>query len=264
MLNFEDLKGIEVNCNTENIPAPFSYSYKIQIELQESDKQLSVTYKLVYTDRDELEEEDIIEEGFSLDDDFEWRGQLTKVWSAELKEIFRKTTWSEKNVPAKNITSSLIIALTKKDGSIINKIPANPESWEYFLQEMIQAIYEDSNKELPLEVKYKEIDDDKQETLILIQPYFSSRTVDVQIENSKKEMEKKTIPWGDLKTILKSVYFPDYDYQYALEKVPNKAGKYIDNGEGVWYEFGVGVKNPNKNVNSLEKLERSLKDLVVE
>jgi hypothetical protein len=129
---------------------------------------------------------------------------------------------------------------------------------------MIQAIYEISEKELPLEVKFKEIDDKKIETLISIQPFFSSRTVKILIEKEKKASRQKQIAWNDLKPILKSVYFPDYDYEYALEKIPNKTGKYIDNGEGVWYEFGVGVKNPNKNINSLERLERSLKDLVIE
>lgn len=267
MIKFEDIKSIVVNCSTENIPAPFSYTYSLLIDLNNQSKEmmLPVTYELCYTERDDLEDEEILDEGFSLNDDYNWSGQLPPIWFSALKEIYANTSWHQKELThPKNSTSILKITLTDKEGNIYKKTPANQDSWEYFFQELIQAIYEISKKEMPLEVKYKEIDERKQEMLISIQPFFSSRTVEVKIEKEKQALEQKQIPWMDLKPILKSVYFPDYDYQYALEKIPNKVGKYIDNGEGVWYEFGIGVKNPDKNINSLDKLERNLKELVME
>lgn len=262
MAEFEDLNKIEVNYSTENIPAPFSYQYQVQITLPSHISDvLNIKYSLSYTDREDLEEDEILEEGFSMEDDFEWEGNLPMIWLAELQDLFKKTSWNQKNIPDKNRTSNLHIKLLTKTKEEKESKPANQEQWEYFMQEMTQAIYEISERELPLVVKYKEIDDQKKELMITLQPLFSSRTVAIKVEKEKNSAEEKQIGWNDLKPILKSVYYPDYDYEHALEMVPPKKGKYIDNGEGVWYEFGIGVKNPDKNTDSLERLERSLKEL---
>jgi hypothetical protein len=267
MLDVNKIRQFEATYRTENIPAPYRYQYKLSIDFNpeniDSAENSQVEYSLQYLDREDMEKEDIIEEGFSINDDFEWSGKIPSVWISELKNMLKNTSWSNGHKAEKEESkSSLSLKITDSSEVIQEYIPANKESWEYFLQELIQAIYETCQKESPLEVKYKEIDDQKKETLILIKPFFSSRTLEVDIKNDQSDWNKKELSWNNLKPLLKSVYFPDYDYEYALEKVPKKSGKYIDNGEGVWYEFGVGVKNPDSKSDSLQKLEQSLKELL--
>jgi hypothetical protein len=265
MIDFNNIIQIEATYTTENIPAPYCYQYRLTVDLNpdnESGENFQVSYSLQYTDREGIEDDEIIEEGFSLNDDFEWSGKISSIWISELRTMLSKTSWSANKPPKTEKTSTFSLKITDSSGKIIENIPENKENWEYFLQEFIQAIYETCQRELPLEVKYKEIDDQKKETIILIKSFFSSRTLEVNIKDQLNGWQKKQIPWNFLKPLLKSVFFPDYDYEYALEKVPQKSGKYIDNGEGVWYEFGVGVKNPDNQIDSLQKLERSLKELL--
>ncbi|CAN5538928.1 hypothetical protein BH23BAC1_BH23BAC1_26180 [soil metagenome] len=267
MINAKEIRQIEATFRTENIPAPYKYQYKLTIDLNpdqiEADDNTVVNYSLQYMDREDMDEDDIIEEGFTMNDDFEWNGKIPLVWIDELKKMLAETSWSMGHKkPPHDESSSLSLKITEASGVIHENIPVNKDSWEYFLQELIQAIYETCQRESPLEVKYKEIDEKKNETLILIKPFFSSRTLEINIKSENQSWEKKNLSWNNLKPLLKSVYFPDYDYDYALEKVPKKSGKYIDNGEGVWYEFGVGVKNPASQTDSLQKLEQSLKELL--
>ena len=61
----------------ENIPAPFAHAIEINGSL---DQELELSFELTYLDREDLTEDEILEEGFTTNDNFTWKGTLPKVW----------------------------------------------------------------------------------------------------------------------------------------------------------------------------------------
>jgi hypothetical protein len=53
--------------------------------------------------------------------------------------------------------------------------PINQTDWEYFLQELIQAIYETSQKEAPFHLEYRRIDKDKNVKNFELNLYYAKR-----------------------------------------------------------------------------------------
>lgn len=256
-VNLEDLSHCKAHFNTGSLPAPYSYAYFLELHL--IDDAILVKYKLNYQDRENLKEAEILEEGFSLDDDFAWEGKIPNLWKKALLAMVNKTTWLN-SPPADDFDGNLEIALEDKQGNKDGKIPSNRTSWAYFLQELVQAIYEIGEKELPLIIRYKEISNGNEQK-VTIQPLFSQRRILVSLINNlgKKEHEME---WEKLRPLLKAVYLPDYDYENAMEKEPDKPGKYIDHGENLWFKFNKGVRNPGKKSEAVSKLEKVFSDLL--
>ncbi|WP_332912304.1 hypothetical protein [Algoriphagus boritolerans] len=103
---------------------------------------MSTALDLHYTEREELSEEEIFDEGFTPDDDYRYKGQLNSVWIKPLQQLFDKTRWTSKDIEDGGIT---VTAIEKgKDEGV--KIPSNQEEWQLMAQDLIQAIYETAKK----------------------------------------------------------------------------------------------------------------------
>ncbi len=254
-IDLEKINHLEANVNTGTLPPPYCYAYRLNVDFKE--EAIHVKYSLTYLDRDQMEEEDILEEGFTMEDDFHWEGEIPLVWKKEINEMLKKTSWL--NVaPSDGYDGDLELKIIDTSGNENHcLIPTNRVSWEYFLQEMIQAIYEVSDKELPLIIRYKEIAVTTR-TLVL-QPVFSRRILKIQlVENgNEKEME---LPWDRLKQLLKAIYLPDYDHDKAIKVEPVKNGKFLDPGEALWYKFDEGIKNPGRKSDAVARLEKLFDD----
>ncbi|WPP50619.1 hypothetical protein [Catalinimonas niigatensis] len=246
---------LEVRFQTLLAPPPYSHEYLLQLDF--SLEEPLAYFQINYTDRDQLTEEEILEEGFSPEDDFEWKGALPKVWKAATLDFLNKTkTLIEKPKPNSQHLLELLIDYTNSEQT--KGIPDNAEDWEYFVQEIIQAIYEISEKELPLEISYVEQGKSNKQ-IIHIHVRFSQRSLQVVQEKVGKKKEHNLL-WEQLMPLLQAVYLPDYDPEKAKQNLPDAPGKYIDQGDGLWYELGKAVTNPSKKVDAVGKLEKMLKE----
>jgi hypothetical protein len=253
----QHIKVVEINGQTLIAPPPFSHQYHLLIDLSADSPE--VTFELSYTGRESLSEEEILEEGFTLEDDFGWQGTLPRAWKFALIEQLRKTkSLFDKAKP--HAQQLLGLHLSYETGEKAEGIPANSESWEYFTQELIQAVFEMGQKERPLEVIYLEVGRKNRSYSIRLQPSFGYRKVKVEQEEdghkSKKEHE-----WKALKPLLEAVYLPDYDVEQARQSLPRKAGKYLMPGDGLWYELGKAVTSPGKKYDAVAALEQAIKSL---
>lgn len=256
-----DTHRLEIRFQTLFAPPPYSHEYLLRLDLSaapQSDAAPLASFQIIYTDREQLTEEEILDEGFSLEDDFAWKGLLPKVWKAATLDCLKKTkSLFEKPIPHAQHLLELLV--DQGPGGQMQGIPDNAEDWEYFVQEMIQAIYEISKKELPLEIHYVEQDKNSKQS-IHIQACFSQRSLQVAQEKDGRKTEKN-IKWEQLRPLLQAVYLPDYDPEKAKASLPHKAGKYINQGDGLWYELGVSVTNPSKKADAVGKLEKMLKGI---
>ena len=136
-LRTEDLTRIEIEYDSGVMPPPYSHIFKLKIGFGKNflDTQLD----LVYTDREEITEDEILNEGFSVDDDFHFQGEIPKVWEKPLRDLYAKSKWSNKKLDEEGG-----IKLLAKDsqGQIVRTIPLNQEEWQFLSQDYIQAIYE--------------------------------------------------------------------------------------------------------------------------
>lgn len=246
----ENISSIEISYYTPDLPPPYCYSYLLRTVIEKDG--LNVDFKLEYVEREDLEEEEILAEGFTLSDGFSFKGSLPMVWKSELIRQLGKTTFLKGNTDQYPIH----LKVENKNVNEVNEgYPSDLNQWEYFLQEMVQGIFEAGKKERPLEIIYRVVDNKKQVEEISLKASFLSRTAVKLLDvNGKKQLEK-SISFKELKKILKAVFMPDYVAEKALKKAPKIVGKYVNPGDGLWYEFGKGMLNPDPQYDSLKRIE---------
>lgn len=241
---------IIVTCSTQNQPAPYAYSQRFV--LVEDGNSLSVELKMKYLDRDTLTPEEIYEEGFTEEDDYEWNVQLAESWVEELHSVIERTSYRKK--PGKEEPLAIEIDdPSKKDQS--TRYPSEYGMWEYFTQELAQAVFEVSGRELRLQIQIKEITK-AESSDYTIHGSFAERLAKV-----RRNGEEIEIPWQKLKSMIKTVFMPDYLPELALEKEPRKRGLFLSMEEGVWYKVGHAILEPSKKSKTIERLEELVSEL---
>lgn len=257
----QQVHSIRIEFDAGNtVPPPYHYAYQLEIKPGEPDTPCS--YAIQYLHREELSEDEILEEGFTLNDDWKWQGNLPQKWQEALLDLIKKQSWPKKPEKPKAETSLMLISLSNREGKVLFEgIPADPNLWEYFIQELIQAIYELAEKEAPFRLAYKEISSGNPGLEILIEASFAQRTISASRQEENDRKIKVHPDWRELKNMMKLVFLPDYDYDKASEQEPKKRGKYINTGEGLWFKFEEGLTEPDKKSQTLSRLEGMLKGL---
>jgi len=204
-----------------------------------------------YYDRDEVTEEEIVAEGFTLNDDFNWSGNLPKIWGEEILGKINHSNW--KNKSNKMSTALGLIVKIEQDNISETLVPADTRSWEIFMQEIIQACFELSNKEAPLYISYADRNSATDLTEFSLTYSFAQKTILVRTE----AREDRSINWDDGRKLLKYIFGIDYTPDDGSEDIPKKVGTYISPGDGLWYCLLSG-ENPNPNPNKEEQLARLL------
>jgi hypothetical protein len=241
-INLEALL-LKATYEDETLPPPYKNTYTVEANLLPDG--LDVSFELKYLERDTIDEQEIFAEGFTLDDDFKWKGKLKLTWKTFMEELVEKSSWKKAHKK-----SPLKIELKDQATSV----PENLDEWLYVLQELTQAIFEEAGREAPLEVTFLKIEkENKFENSLLVS--FADRNVQsIQVINGKVSKGNKS--WKESKMMMELIYRADYLEEKAILKAPSKPGKFINIGEGAWYEFGVGVLNPGKKnlLNEIEKI----------
>lgn len=253
--------ALEIQFHTaEIIPPPYSHRYSIRLGLGNSNPT-PVQFDLTYTQRDELTEEEILEEGFTEEDDFQWRGDLDIAWGEAVMALAQKTKFTSK--PTGPSSNHISVLFDYPEGSTAQGTPSNATDWEYLGQELIQAIFETANVEAPLKLIYLKRSPKGQHVQLEMNVFFSRRTVkaSMQIGNLKRS---KQLDWQTLNPMLKLIYSGEFLAEKALSKEPISPGQYLSLGDGLWYEFGRSLQNPNGNNRYLSDVEDTFDSLLPE
>ncbi len=226
------------------LPPPFCYRYRMNVILQESQPEIS--FNIEYYDRDDLTEEEIYDEGFSPEDDFRWKGKLPALWKDLLLEKLLQSGW-KRSIRKKNImqTAELNVRLRYLDGTSERLWPEQLRTWEDFLQEVIQAVYEVSKRERPLVIRYMEKDNNEKIIEKELIYRFAERKIKVEVKINNRTSRSYDLDWKSGKKIMKDIFFPDYDSEMAIERNPKNQGKFIDPGMGIWFNLENAVHTPN-------------------
>jgi hypothetical protein len=246
------LTGLVLEYNSGIVPPPYSHVFRLMLDWSKG--SLTADLDLHYTEREDLSKEEILDEGFTLEDDYSHKGPLNDIWIKPLEQLFSKSKWTNKDIDEGGIT---VRPLEKgKDEGI--KIPSNQEEWQLMAQDLIQAIYETVKKEAPLKVHYRLVEGDVISDC-QVTVHFSNR--EVIFENEGKS---RTINWEYAIQLMKLVFTPDYHYELAKEEPGKKRGAYIECGDGYWHELGKGVVNIDPSFDAVGKIKSVFQDLLDE
>ena len=230
-------------CTAFDVPAP--YSYEISFDFEKKDNGFFVNFQMEYSHREDLTEDEIVNEGFTLNDNFSWKGILNSVWESEIDLILAKTEF-------KNVAKEHEIIIKNDDGDFV---PKNFKEWSLLIQDLIQAVFETSGKESPWQLELaiiKKSEIQKQKIIVS----FANRNVDFSF-NSKINLD-----WSEVKKMMELIYLGDYLEEAAQMQLSNKDGFYLCFDDKTWYKLGRSVLNPQGNKNYLTKLESELLSLV--
>jgi hypothetical protein len=235
------MKPISIFYSTPfDVPAP--YSYEVSFEFKDG---INIDFQLIYTNRDDLTEDEILHEGFSENDNFSWKGVLDKVWQNEIEDLLTKTTYRN------SLQDQEIII--KRDGE--ENAPKNYKEWNLLIQDLIQAVFETSGKEMPWQLNLIVIKNGvikKQELKVL----FSRRDVDFAFGSNFR------MDWSRAKKLMELIYLGEFDEQKANTQLPDKEGVYLCFDQATWYKLGQAITNPHGNKGYLGKLENELFGLI--
>ncbi|MDZ7607380.1 MAG: hypothetical protein U5K79_17750 [Cyclobacteriaceae bacterium] len=95
MLAITSYSKLEIHFDTESLPPPFSHRYKLAIE-KSGEGSLNADLVLEYYGREELSDEDILDEGFTDNDNYLWNGKLPLIWTNVIDDKLRVSNWKKK------------------------------------------------------------------------------------------------------------------------------------------------------------------------
>jgi hypothetical protein len=229
-------------------PAPFSHydTFKLYID---SESKINVDFSITYIDRDALTEDEILNEGFTLNDNFSWKGGLNPLWIDEFQKLLSNSKIIRKR--EEDEYQDFIEVELEEDGKRVTIYPVVKEKWQYFLQELMQAIFEVSKKEEPFKLSYLDIQG-QASVLLEFEASFATKT----FKSSKNGGTDTILPWAQLQTVMDTVYRAEFVDDHAVESKPTKSGKYLSAGDGLWYQLGVAVVETTSKSKDLQKIER--------
>lgn len=248
----EHTSGIVIEFDSGIIPPPYSHVYRLSLDWSSS--ELIAELELHYTDREDLTEDEILDEGFTSNDDFSFKGALDFVWKKVVSIEFEKTKWSGRQLDEGGLTLSVLE--NGKTGP--GKAPADQETWQMLAQDVIQAIYETSKKEAPLTVKYRQVTNEESIDCSITMNFSTREAVFIS------KNESRIINWEYAVQLLKLVFSPDYNYEIAKETAGTKRGSYIECGDGYWHELGKGVINIDTSFDAVGKIKDGFENLIGE
>lgn len=199
---------VNISYQTLHLPPPYAYAYTLFLDFER--EHLKVNFELEYLNRDELNDEEILDEGYSLEDKFNWTGLLDHAWNEALETPIANAPLQKETEEEIN-TWIFFDIINQKSGMV-----TNPDEWEYRLQELIQAIYEKSGLEKPLKMKFIDRVNGKG-TYYELTGSFSTRSCTIN---------NKLISWQRMQTLMNEVFSMEFEEEWVVK--PEEDGLWID------------------------------------
>ncbi|MBD2701987.1 hypothetical protein IC229_15160 [Spirosoma sp. BT702] len=232
-----------------SLPAPYAYFYTLSLTSAGA-SGLQVELAITYPDREDIDDDELIAEGFTRDDDFSWSGQLPKVWLETVAALVTKTRLRPLNEDELGEDDDFWEITVDTQGKEQQKgAPANADQWQYLVQELIQAAYEVIGREHPFHLTYLDLNSRRSDTKLDLTASFVDRNVRI-VSNLNGQERSKTMPWATLQKLMGQVYEHDYDPEEALLKRPKRDGQWLNLGGEEWYD----ISDFRKLINQLTDL----------
>ena len=231
-----------------SLPAPYAYFYTLTAQ-PAAPNAVQVDLAMTYPDRDDIDDDELIAEGFTRDDDFSWSGRLPKAWLDTIANLTSKTRLQPLDEEALGEDDDFWDITVGLDGGTKQGKPANADDWQYLVQELMQAAYETIGRERPFELTYLNRGDRQGGGEVRLTASFAERVVTIlSIQNGRERTQ--TLPWTTLQRIMSKVYEHDFDPDDARHQRPRQDGYWLNLGGEEWYDVS-GLRALTKVLNEL-------------
>lgn len=229
-------KRLQIRYQTaRSLPAPYAYFYTLTAR-PVSGNGLQVDLAITYPDRNDIDDDELIAEGFTRDDDFAWSGELPKAWLETLSNLVNKTQLRPLNEEALDEDDDFWdITVESNQTDSQQGIPKNADEWHYLVQELMQAAYESVGRERPFELTYLYLGQRQPDAELRLTASFTDRSVTLFTREDKRE-HSRTLPWSSLQKLMSQVYEHDFNPDNTLYKRPNRSGQWLNLGTDEWYD----------------------------
>lgn len=236
-----NIKQIQIKFETADImPPPFSHQVILTMDFEEN--AINTVFDIAYTYRDELSDEEILEEGFTGEEDLAWAGEISNAWAKPIFELLSHTP-EKPNQKALNEEQNFFeISIN----GVLYGNPKNQDRWEFLLQELMQAAYETYGKEMPFKLVFRKIEQRNMFSELELILHYTDRKVECNtiVEDQK---QSRSLTWEEASDIVTNVFIGEFITDKASKNEPKSIGKFLSVGDGYWYEFTKSLKNPNGN-----------------
>lgn len=231
-------KTLQIRYQTaRSLPAPYAFFYTLTLTPLVG--ELGVDLALTYPDRDDIDDDELLADGFTRDDDLTWAGRLPQTWRQTIMTLADKTR-------LQSVDESLLgeedefwdVRIEPANGPAKQGRPEQTDDWQYVVQELIQAIYELAGRERPFDLIYVQVGGPAGPAEVRLTASFANRTVQVLTKQNQQE-RTRTLPWSTLQHVMSAVYAPDYDPEEAQLRRPKQPGHWLNLGTEEWYDIGT-------------------------
>jgi len=234
-----------------DIPAPYHFEALFEFKSFENDK-LELSLHVQYVEREDFSSEELIAEGLSVKDKFEWSGDLPIIWKNRLALSFSK--YKSGSCDPKD--AEPFIAIEAVNSSTY--VPRFLDFEENLVQELMQAIFEVAGKEYPLFLGFQFKDEN--DTWKKYQGDMSFANLNFTYSNSSGQVETIS-DWDKLQDIVNTVFIAEFITDKALEELKKSSSFAVFPGDGFWYIAGDSLRKPSGNTNYFDILEMKLREL---
>jgi len=234
-----------------DIPAPYHFEAIFDFKGFEND-ELSLSLNIQYVEREDFTPEELITEGLSVEDKFEWSGSLPSVWKNRLAFSFSK--YKSGSCDPKD--AEPFIAIEAVNSSTY--APRFLEFEENLVQELMQAIFEVAGKEYPLFLGFQF--KDKNDSWNRYQGEMSFMNLNFTYSDEHGKVDTIT-DWDKLQDIVNTIFIAEFINEKAIEDLKKANTFSIFPGDGFWYTAGDSLRKPSGNTNYFDILEMKLRDL---
>ena len=231
-------KTLKIRYQTaRSLPAPFALFYTLTLTSLVG--ELGVELTLVYPDRDDMDEEELLADGFTPDDDLTWSGRLPQTWRQAISTLADKTRLQPIDENQLDEDDEFWeVSLETPNAPTRQGRPQRTDDWQYVVQELIQAIYERAGREHPFALTYLHVAHPAAAQEIQLTASFADRTVQVLTKQNQQE-RTRTLPWDTLQRVMSVVYTPDYDTDDARPSRPKQPGHWLNLGTDEWVDISA-------------------------
>jgi quinol monooxygenase YgiN len=237
------MRKFEISYYTSHLDVPFCYG--LHIEIQKKQDAAAVVMELQYQGREDMKEEDLIQYGFSANDDITLDCKLPLLWWDYINNAYDNC---EKAVLNEDEDTNLIISFTD-NGEDRMEVPTNTDEWEILLQELQQAVLEVCARELPLQLTYRVCEEKNPPKDYLLTMKFENR--EVIVKHNEKEVKRS---WEETRDMLELLYAQEIQYEKATEKAPAKRGEWLQDTDGGWYKLYKDILNSEEDEDALKEI----------
>ncbi len=207
-----------------NTPPPFLYELMVHFTIHED--KVDIKYEKHFLDREQFSEEELEDEGFSMNDDSLVDASLNKVWVDYFTQLLSLKTWCSLS-ELKDVANNNYIRLSKQGAEdqylVLDGI-------EYQLEEVLQAQLETLEIESPLSIVLRK---NLSKTNIDSELYWGFKDRIFEVKNKKNST---FYTWEEGREILTIFYNTDLSEQQVFKNKIPEGCTCINPGDGLWYK----------------------------